>query len=185
MRPGERDGFSALTRLLGFPNLSRMSGKSGSGVDVLSLPQQNYVEAIAALIQQHGHAHAAEVARALKVRKPSVTEAVSRLVDLGFARRQGQEILLTARGRGVARELTDRHETLRRFMADTLGMGAREADDAACRLEHSAGPEFVGRLLLLERFLQLKRTAGFRRQWREFLDAASAREKRGARSNRT
>ena len=146
-----------------------MTKKDKAKIEDLSLPQQNYVEAIAELIEKHGHAHPSEIAKLLKVKKPSVTEAINRLVDLGVARRLDQEIVLTRRGTAIAQDLTHRHETLRRFMADVLEMESHKADEAACRIEHSASPEFIERLLLLEEFIQLKEGSSFKKQWRQFV----------------
>ncbi len=116
----------------------------------LSLPQQKYVETIHELEQKHGHAHCVEIARVLGVRKPSVTEAVNRLVTLKIAEKKDQEVVLSKEGSAIASELAYRHETLRRFMMDVLDMDSVKADEMACKIEHSAEPEFIRRLLLLD-----------------------------------
>lgn len=140
-----------------------------------SLPQQNYIETIAELVVNHGHAHPAEIAKALNVKKPSVTEAVSRLVDLGLARRLGgSEVVLTAAGALIGRDLANRHEVLRRFMVDVLDIDFDDADEAACRIEHAASAEFVTGLMLFEEFLQKRSSVAFKKQWLDYL-----KDKRG------
>ncbi|MFC1498680.1 metal-dependent transcriptional regulator [Verrucomicrobiota bacterium] len=146
-----------------------MTKKDRSQIDDLSLSQQNYVEIIAELIEKHGHAHTSEIAKLLNVKKPSVTEAVSRLVKLGITRRLDQEIMLTRQGTAIAQNLAHRHESLRRFMIDILETDSLKADEAACRIEHSASSEFIKGLLLLEEFIQLKTTVGFKKRWRQFI----------------
>ena len=58
----------------------------------LSLPQQNYIEVIGELTEEHGHAHTSAIAGRLSVSQPSVTEAMSRMIDLGLVQKAGHEI---------------------------------------------------------------------------------------------
>lgn len=135
----------------------------------LSLTQQNYVEVIAELVEKHGHAHPSEIARMMNVKKPSVTEAVSRLEGQGIVSRVGQKVLLTSKGMQIADELSYKHETIRNFMAEVLDMNNKTADSAACRLEHSAGSEFTGRLLLLYEFMKNEMPAKCQNEWKKKL----------------
>ncbi len=122
----------------------------------LSLPQQNYVEAISDLIENHGHAHTTEIAKLLKIKKPSVTEAISRLVEIGVVQKLGNELM-------------HRHKTLQEFMRDVLEMDPKEADETACRIEHSASPKFIKRLLLLKEFIQVKNEPNFKKKFSQFI----------------
>lgn len=142
-----------------------MTAKENNLADSLSLPQQNYVEAIAELLDEHGHAHPARIAELLNVRKPSVTEAVDRLVDLGIARRSGHKVLFTEKGTQIAEELTGRHEALRKFMVDVLGMDNKRADEAACRMEHSTSQKFIKRLTAFQQFLDRESNADIAARW--------------------
>lgn len=150
-----------------------MTGKKKALADELSLPQQNYVEAIAELIDDHGHAHPAKIAEQLKVRKPSVTEAVGRLVELGIARRSNQEVYFTKKGELIADELSGRHEALLSFMVKVLGMDEKDADKAACRMEHNANPRFIKRLKMLQDFMQRDSNSDVASKWFKDLDAAT------------
>ncbi len=146
-----------------------MTMKLEKEVANLSLPQQNYVEAIAELVEAHGHAHPAKIAMRLNVKKPSVTEAIDRLVHMGIARRIEQKIHLTARGSRIAKKLAHRHDALHSFMVDVLEMKSVEADAVACRIEHVAEASLIERLLLLDDFFQQKGISHCRGKWREFL----------------
>ena len=146
-----------------------MDNKQIDDIRSLSLPQQNYVEAIAELTGQHGHAHTTEIARRLKVKKPSVTEAVNRLVDMGIARRSEQEVLLTENGNAIANDLAHRHTTLRSFMINVLGMDPDKADAAACEIEHSVNPDFVNRIAILEKFMQKTISESCKQKWKEII----------------
>lgn len=121
----------------------------------LSLAQQNYVEAIAELCQRNGVARTSELADGMKVSMPSVSETVSRLVERGVAvRTERHEILLTARGRDIARQLARRHDVLKRFMVDVMALDVARADELACRIEHCVDGAFSDRLILLDDFLK-------------------------------
>lgn len=148
-----------------------MNTKRTPLADQLSLPQQNYVEAIAELIEDHGHAHPGKIAELLNVRKPSVTEVVNRLVELGIAKRNNQEIFFTKKGELVAADLSGRHETLRSFMVEVLGMDVRDADRAACRMEHHANPRFIKRLRILQDFMRRDSNAKLAAKWFKDLEA--------------
>ena len=106
----------------------------------------------------------------LEVKKPSVTEAVSRLVHLGIVRRGNEGVLLSSKGAQLAQSLTERHEALRSFMQDVLGMDPGSADAAACRIEHSAAKEFTDRLSRLRSFMQEPGNARLQKKWREHLE---------------
>ena len=140
-----------------------------SRVESLTVPQQNYVEVIAELAERHGHAHSVEIARTLGVRKPTVTEAVARLLGMGIVKKTGMEIVLTKKGRDIAGDLSNRHETLRAFMVDVLDMDPMEADDAACRIEHTVSASFTARLHSFAEFMTGKRMAETRKRWRAHL----------------
>ena len=141
--------------------------------DELSLPQQHYVEAIAELIDDHGHAHPARIAELLKVRKPSVTEAVDRLVEIGIVTREQQKVLFTEKGASIASELSGRHEALRSFMVGILGMEKEHADAVACRMEHSVGPKFIKKIRALQQFLEKDSNAGTMAEWRKHTGPSS------------
>jgi DtxR family Mn-dependent transcriptional regulator len=123
--------------------------------DDLSLPQQNYIEVIAELIRDAGHARATDVAELLGVSLPSVSEAVKRLAELGLVERKSRfEISLSAGGRRIAQQLQRRHQALKRFMTEVMAMNEEKADQVACRVEHCVDGEFAERLRTLAEFLE-------------------------------
>jgi Mn-dependent DtxR family transcriptional regulator len=115
--------------------------------------QQTYMEAIAAGMAEHGHAHVTMLADSLGVSKPSVVQVVHRLEEEGLVVRAGKELSLTAGGRRLWRELEARHRVIQSFMVDVLGMDDAAAYEEACRLEHYATQSFVDRLAAHQRDL--------------------------------
>ncbi|MBI2343409.1 MAG: metal-dependent transcriptional regulator [Deltaproteobacteria bacterium] len=78
-----------------------------------------------------------QVAEALRVTAPSVTNMVKRLEDLRLLRRTPHgRLILTVRGEGIALEVIRHHRLLETFLVDTLGMGWGEAHKEAEILEH-------------------------------------------------
>ena len=132
----------------------------------ISLAQQNYIEAIDELTRERGSARTTDLASKLNVSAPSVSEAVRRLVEQGIAiRKSWHEIVLSKRGQTIAVDLEKRHRTLRRFMTEFLNMGAREADEIACSVEHCISPGFADRLTLFADFLNEKMPLPLKTAW--------------------
>ncbi len=141
--------------------------KSATVPEAVTLPQQRYIESIAALVERKGQARTSDIAETLGVSLPSVSEAVSRLVRLGFARRRSRhEIDLTRRGNTIAAQLDRRHQALQSFMIDVMAMDGRKADSMACCLEHLVSREFVDRLLVLNELIQKDSDCRHKKTWR-------------------
>lgn len=123
--------------------------------EMISLPQQNYIESIAELSKLDGHAHTCKLADRLNVSPPSVSEAVTRLVENGIAvRKSSSDIVLTSKGKKIAGQLDSRQRALQCFMVEVMAMKPGRADELACRIEHCIDRDFSDRLLKLAEFLQ-------------------------------
>jgi DtxR family Mn-dependent transcriptional regulator len=135
-----------------------MSATKGSRLpESLSLAQQNYVEAIADLCRTGGSARTSELAALLHVRMPSVSEAVTRLVEEGVVLRTEQHrIELSPKGVAIASQLKQRHEALLLFMTEVMAMDKPRADAMACKIEHCVDKAFSDRILILAEFLERK-----------------------------
>lgn len=115
---------------------------------------EDYLEAILLVGSETGEAHASAVADRVGVTRASVTGALRALADRGLITYQPyQPVTLTSEGRAVAQACLDRHEFLRQFFRDQLGMVDEEADEVACRVEHVASPTVLARLAEFSRFL--------------------------------
>lgn len=115
----------------------------------LTASLEDYLEAIKELIDEnvHGHAHTSEIARRLKVKMPSVTNA------LGILRRHGYinydssyPVTLTEAGVVAAERVINRHRVLKTFLQDVLCLPEEEASAAACRMEHIMDDRLIVRL---------------------------------------
>ena len=113
----------------------------------LSASLEDYLEAIFNLADAEG-ARSKDIAGALGVARSSVTGALQLLRDKGLANYERYGcVTLTPRGQAAAREVVRKHDVLKSFFVDVLGVEKETAQRAACQAEHALGPEIIGRLL--------------------------------------
>lgn len=114
----------------------------------LSASLEDYLEAIFNLAGESEGARSKDIAEALSVARSSVTGALQALREKGLANyRPYGCITLTEPGRTLAAEVVRKHNILKSFFVNVLGVDADVAQQAACKAEHALGPEIIGRLL--------------------------------------
>ncbi len=110
---------------------------------------EDYLEAIAELIEVEGHAHAKEIAAKLNVKMPSVSGALRQLEKMGcIMYNTHYPVQLTAKGRLIACDVIRRHGILKRFFSEILGLPQDKASETACRLEHIVDADTIRRFVL-------------------------------------
>ncbi len=120
------------------------TGKSGS----LSASLEDYLEAIFNLSGESNEARSKDIAKLLGVSRSSVTGALRILKEKGLAYYEPYySITLTKSGRKAAAEIARKHNILKSFFINVLGIEADTAQRAACKAEHTMGPEIITRLL--------------------------------------
>ncbi len=116
---------------------------------------EDYLEAIFNLCRSDRGARSRDIAEALSVHKSSVTSALRTLRQNGLVHYEPYEaVTLTRRGRQVAEEVVRRHDILKRFLIDVLGVDGEEAEKAACGMEHSVSRDIVDKLVQFAKNLQ-------------------------------
>ena len=106
------------------------------------------MEAIWALQCEGGVARVRDIAARLDVGKSAVTAALKSLAKRKLVNYDPyQFITLTDRGRELAKEVARRHQVLRRFMTEILGLEAEVAEANACRMEHVVDNVVLQRLI--------------------------------------
>ncbi len=117
-------------------------------IQKLSASLEDYLEAIFNLADDTGGARSKDIAETLGVARSSVTGALQLLRERGLARYEPYGcVTLTRRGQTAAREVVQKHDILKSFFVDVLGVEKEAAQRAACQAEHALGPEIIGRLL--------------------------------------
>ncbi|MCA9050034.1 MAG: manganese-binding transcriptional regulator MntR [Planctomycetaceae bacterium] len=102
---------------------------------------EDYVEAIADVVDRHGVCRASDLVRLFRVTHATVNNTVGRLVRDGFVTTEPyQPLNLTRKGRTLASKCRERHEIVRVFL---LALGISEATAIADSegIEHHVSAE--------------------------------------------
>jgi DtxR family Mn-dependent transcriptional regulator len=114
----------------------------------LTASQEDYLEAIFHISAEKMAARAKDIASRLNVRASSVTGALRSLSIMGLVNYAPYDLItLTSEGRVFAEDIVRRHQALQNFLVHVLGVDDKEADEAACRMEHSIPKAIVDRLI--------------------------------------
>ena len=114
----------------------------------LSASLEDYLEAIFNLADESGCARSKDIAEALGVARSSVTGALQLLREKGLAHHEPYGgVTLTRQGRAAAREVARKHEILKSFFMNVLGVEKEAAQRAACQAEHALESEIIGKLV--------------------------------------
>ncbi|NLF29809.1 MAG: metal-dependent transcriptional regulator [Planctomycetes bacterium] len=121
----------------------------------LTSSQEDYLEAILALVRQENVARVRDIANRLGVGKSAVTGALKVLAKRKLVNYDPYEfITLTERGQAAAERVIDRHTALRHFCRHVLALDDAAAEANACRLEHCADDQVLLRLEQLVTFME-------------------------------
>ncbi len=122
----------------------------------LSASLEDYIEAIYHIIGLKLVARSKEIAERLSVSRASVTEALRALSKKGLINYSPYEaITLTETGKTVAEDVIFRHEALKDFFIKVLSINASIAEEGACKIEHTAPPEIIARMISFTEFMQV------------------------------
>lgn len=114
----------------------------------LSPSLEDYLEVIWGLDQQNDTIRVTDLAEKLNVAKSSVNQAVTKLVELQLLRHERYGPLeLTALGMEMAKKIRGRHDLLKRFFSDILGVDLETAETDACAIEHYISPVTMEKLI--------------------------------------
>jgi Mn-dependent DtxR family transcriptional regulator len=115
---------------------------------------EDYLERIHELIEDKGYARVVDIASSLKVKQASVTSMVQKLGEAGYLKYEKYRgLILTNKGREVARKIHSRHETLSRFFS-LFGLDAETQRLDIEGIEHHLSPATVEVLADLAGFFE-------------------------------
>ncbi|MCK4969385.1 MAG: metal-dependent transcriptional regulator [Thermoplasmata archaeon] len=127
----------------------------GSDNGLASIRWEQYIETIDQVQQEKGYAKVKDVATALDVGLPTVTEMFGKLDEAGLINyEKWSGVTLTEEGQAMADGLRKKHETLMEFMT-ILGVPEGVADSDACAMEHNVSAETLDRLTRFVDFVNL------------------------------
>ncbi len=115
---------------------------------------EEYIEKIYALGGEKKPVHTGDVAEAMGVSPPSVTEMMHKLATEGYVEYSPYKgVHLTEKGIALARALEKRHRVLAEFLR-IIGVDEETAEKDACEIEHHVDPETMKQLSLFVEFIQ-------------------------------
>ena len=122
----------------------------------LSASLEDYIEAIYHIVEDKLVARSKDIAARLDVSRASVTEALRALAKKDLINYAPYEaITMTDKGRKIAEDVIFRHTSLKRFFTEVLVIDETTAEEAACKIEHSAPSEVISRMIEFMKFLQV------------------------------
>ncbi len=122
----------------------------------ISASLEDYLEALYHIIRKKQAAKAKDLVNYLKVTAASVTGALRILSKKGLINYAPYDVItLTDEGAKVAKDVVRRHEVLKDFMTIVLGISEKEADEAACKMEHSISSNVLEKLRIFIEFLEV------------------------------
>jgi DtxR family Mn-dependent transcriptional regulator len=120
----------------------------------LSESLEDYLKIIFQLERERRVARVKDIAARKGVRMASVTGALRRMSKEGLVHYGAREFVeLTDEGAELARKVLQRHDFLRRFLVNTLGLCQDTADRDADSIEHHLSSETLGRLVAFYQFM--------------------------------
>jgi len=109
--------------------------------------KEDYLKVLLELSEYDASIHSTDIANALRVSRASVSRMMDVLKDSGYiAKEKYGTVTLTENGRKVASYVRKRHDLLKSFLTDVLGVEAATANGDACRMEHAISLETTEKL---------------------------------------
>jgi DtxR family transcriptional regulator, Mn-dependent transcriptional regulator len=116
----------------------------------LSESQEDYLETILRLEREKRVARVTDIARAMGVRKSSVSNALRNLSKRGLVKFDKYSFAtLTPEGMHCASRVDHYHAVFKTFFIALLGINEKAADANACRLEHALDNDVIVKLISL------------------------------------
>jgi len=108
---------------------------------------EDYLEAIYILSKTCPSVRSTDVAKALKVTKPSTFKAMQKLAEQGYVTKENYgTITLTEKGIVIAKAVLEKHNALCKFLVDVLSVSPKNAEKDACSIEHIISDETTEKL---------------------------------------
>jgi len=108
---------------------------------------EDYLEMIYFLRTQNESVRTTDVANAIGVSKPSVNQAIKSLKEKGLADQERYGgVTLTDKGTEIAKRVLGRHNLIKQFLVDVLGVDESTAEQEACAMEHCIGESTIQKL---------------------------------------
>ena len=116
---------------------------------------EDYLRAIHHIERKQKAARPKEISRAQNVASSTVTAALQSLAERGMVNYEPYELItLTEKGREQAEQLAVRHQIVRNFLGEILGLEPELAEATTCDMEHSVNRQALERFVCFLAFIQ-------------------------------
>lgn len=138
-----------------YPNTPVRVEKMGvSNISKQTTSGEDYLKTIDLLGKGNKIVRVTQIANTLKVKASSVTEALTKLSEAELVKHEKYSAVeLTAKGAKIAHYLNQRHEVLRRFLAEILNVHPEIAEKDACGMEHALSTASLDRMAKFVEFM--------------------------------
>ncbi|MCK5197801.1 MAG: DtxR family transcriptional regulator [Spirochaetales bacterium] len=127
----------------------------------LSSNFEDYLKTIGDLEASKGQVRSKEIAKIMKVKPSSVTNALQVLREQKLISYEPYgPIIMTSRGKRIWLIIHQKYKTVKDFFTEILEIDHKTADELACTMEHAISPQITERILLLRQFLKDDSTCG-------------------------
>lgn len=108
---------------------------------------QDYIEVIFLLAEENGQVRLTDIASRLNNTKASASQAVAVLKSMEMVEqvRYGP-ITLTRAGKEYALQIRHKHQLLKEFLINILGVSPKTAEEDACLMEHTVSEETLNQI---------------------------------------
>jgi len=138
--------------------IKNINGYEGdTKIDDLKLSESmgDYIEAISCLEDRLKVVRVKNIARVMKVKMSSVSSALAALARKGMVNYEKYDYVeLTPEGQEIASSLRKRHEILKNFLIDVLGVDAQCAEKDSCRMEHHVSSNTINNIVKFIHFIK-------------------------------
>lgn len=127
----------------------------------LSSNFEDYLKTIGNLEANKGQVRSKEIAKIMKVKPSSVTNALQVLREQKLITYEPYgPITMTSKGKRIWLIIHQKYKTVKGFLTEILEIDHKTADKLACTIEHAISPQVTERILLLRQFLKDDNTCG-------------------------
>ena len=128
---------------------------------------EDYLEVMVNLEKEKKALRVKDIAKRMQVSMPTVTSMLKNLAQAGLVEYERYEYIeLTEKGREIGEEINRRHQSLKRFLTEILGVDSKIAEQEACKMEHTISAATVDRFVEFMEFIEFCPRAG--RKWLEY-----------------
>lgn len=113
----------------------------------LTNSQEEYLKTIYILEKSSGKIRVTDIAKKLKITKPSVNRAIKNLRDLDLIEYEVYgDISLTYQGEEKAKEIIKKYDIIKMFLVDILDVEEKDAEEEAKSMKSAMSPDTIKKL---------------------------------------